>query len=70
MKSVVLTFLLFFAVLITFAQPVFKVDSKNDADVKIFVANSKYDADLVVYEVESKYDATKDGLWFFYKFQI
>jgi len=30
--------------LITFAQPVFKVDSKYGADVKIFVANSKYDA--------------------------
>ncbi|OFY33870.1 MAG: hypothetical protein A2W91_09525 [Bacteroidetes bacterium GWF2_38_335] len=47
------------------AQVVYKVDSKYDADIKVYVASSKYDADLVVYEVSSKYDADKDGLWFF-----
>lgn len=47
------------------AQPVYKVSSKYDADVKVFAANSRYDADLIVYEVKSKYDANKDGLWFF-----
>ena len=51
-----------FVVAITFAnsakaQLIFKVDSKYDADVKVFVASSKYDADLIVYEVSSKYDA-------------
>jgi len=47
------------------AQTVFQVDSKYDADVKVYVASSKYDADLVVYKVSSKYDVNKDGLWYF-----
>lgn len=50
---------------LSFAQTVFKVSSKYDADIKVYVASSKYDAHLVVYEVSSKYDANEDGRWFF-----
>lgn len=49
-----------------FGQTVYSVDSKYDADVKVFVASSKYDADLIVYKCSSKYDATDNkGLWYF-----
>lgn len=49
-----------------FAQKIFSVDSKYDADVKVYVVDSKYDADLCVYKVSSQYDAEDNkGLWFF-----
>jgi len=51
---------------ISTGQLVYSVDSKYDADIKVFVADSKYDADLVVYKCSSKYDAKgNEGLWFF-----
>ncbi|NVO04099.1 MAG: hypothetical protein HXX09_15490 [Bacteroidetes bacterium] len=48
-----------------FAQKVYTVDSKYDADIKVYVCSSKYDADLCVYKVSSAYDVNDDGLWFF-----
>ena len=35
----------------------FFVDSKYDADKKIFFVDSKYDADVKIYFTDSKYDA-------------
>ncbi len=65
MKKLFLTFLALVS-LHAFSQTVYSVNSKYDADVKVFVASSKYDADLVVYKCSSKYDATDNkGLWFF-----
>ena len=57
---------LFFCSIASFGQTVYSVDSKYDADVKVYVAASKYDADLLVYKCNSKYDVTDNkGLWFF-----
>ena len=56
LKSILSTFIMFVSCSI-YGQTVFSVDSKYDADVKIFVTSSKYDADLVVFKCSSKYDA-------------
>ena len=35
------------------AQTIFSVDSKYDADIKVYVTDSKYNADLIVFKCSS-----------------
>jgi hypothetical protein len=68
-------YLFFFGVIIalvgtgvskSFAQTVYSVKYKSDAQVKVFVAQYKSDADLVVYKAQYKSDAGENnGVWFF-----
>ncbi|MCK4989064.1 MAG: hypothetical protein KAS29_01205, partial [Bacteroidales bacterium] len=51
------------------AQKVFRVDYKSQADLKVFVVEYESQCDLKVFFVEYESQANEDGLWFFVKYE-
>ncbi len=46
------------------SQTIFKVDSVNNAHIRVYVTNEVNKADLKVYNVNTQEEANKDGLWY------
>ena len=52
------------------AQPIFSVQYKSEAKVKVFVAQYKSEADLLVFKCDYRSEANGNkGFWFFTKYK-
>jgi len=72
MRKIILSIFLFIVLIFSVAkaQPIFSVQYKSEAKIKVFVAQYKSEADLVVYKCDYQSEANgNEGFWFFTKYK-
>ena len=72
MKKISLSIFVFIVLIcsVANAQPIFSVQYKSEAKVKVFLAQYKSEADLLVYKCDYKSEANgNEGFWFFTKYK-